>query len=237
MENEQQITGEKKNFFGTKTNGTLLLVLTMLMVIAIVIMLGDKQKYFPVREGAIEKVVQNNTQGDVQAKVAYPNLPDQSAPGFIGSGKECVSDGGDHDALFGKQFREAKEAFLKNSNISEQYFQKHFSVACNKVNMVGFEYRIGEFSTKIVDYIDSRGRFFYFSNVFKNLHEIENVISKEQALALMNQCIGESKSFEVLLGTNGLYMESSRRGSEGIVTGLINLETGSCTTQWLSDRE
>jgi hypothetical protein len=77
MENEQnQPIKEKcdcgqcaecRGFFGTKTNGVLLLTLIVLMVIAIVIMLGDKQKYFPVREDVIEEVVQD----DVQVKDTY----------------------------------------------------------------------------------------------------------------------------------------------------------------------
>jgi hypothetical protein len=77
MENEQQMMNKEKcdcgqcaecrGFFGTKTNGIFLLILIVLMVIAIVIMLGDKEKYFPVREDVVEEVVQN----DLQVKDTY----------------------------------------------------------------------------------------------------------------------------------------------------------------------
>lgn len=77
MENEQNMINKEKcdcgqcaqcrGFFGTKTNGIFLLILIVLMVIAIVIMLGDKEKYFPVREDVIEEVVQD----DVQVKDMY----------------------------------------------------------------------------------------------------------------------------------------------------------------------
>lgn len=63
MENEQnQPIKEKcdcgqcsecRGFFGTKTNGIFLLILIVLMVIAIIIMLGDKEKYFGVAENTV----------------------------------------------------------------------------------------------------------------------------------------------------------------------------------------
>lgn len=108
MEQEQQATKEKtcecgqcsecRGFFGSKTNGILLLVLIALMIIAIVIMLGDKQKYFPTVKNRTEEVSINagNTVDCEETNRQYKEMYDESVfiEGVItGKNLSCYSDG------------------------------------------------------------------------------------------------------------------------------------------------
>jgi hypothetical protein len=71
MENEQNQIVEQKSFFSSKTNGVLLLALIVLVVIALVWMWQDKEKYFGVGESVTEEVVID--QQEVKDTYTYTN--------------------------------------------------------------------------------------------------------------------------------------------------------------------
>ncbi len=79
MENENQSIKQKcecgecvqcRGFFGSKTNGILLLILIILMIIALLWMWQDRQKYLSMLENKTEEVVQEE-QGEQQVKDTY----------------------------------------------------------------------------------------------------------------------------------------------------------------------
>lgn len=140
---------------------------------------------------------------------------------------------------------EARQALISNSKMSESYFKKHFSLYCANSdhpmptysNHVVFTYKIGDYVTKISDSVDDRGRFYGFKNNFKDLHEIENVISKRSALLNMQTCIGGINYPFIILKQEkneiGLYLEAIFGSSPLVLRGRINLETGMCSKESL----
>ena len=65
----------QNNFFGSKLNTVLLLILIVLMVFALRIMLKDKEIYFPNLNNSIDKDYKINTEekNDYQSNVTSPS--------------------------------------------------------------------------------------------------------------------------------------------------------------------
>ena len=196
---------------------------------------SGKESGQPIREVLLPIII-----GETKAGQEYPNVQSMSDDQIASfelrtHGERCVEGGDNVTDKNHPLVLEAKQTLISNSKISEPYFEKHFSLYCASPydNHVVFTYKIGDYVTKIADSVDSRGRFYSFRNVFKDLHEIENVISKKDALLKMQACIGGINIATVILeqGQAGLYLQSTfGKGPLGLI-GKINLETGVCSKE------
>jgi hypothetical protein len=124
-----------------------------------------------------------------------------------------------------------KNYMLQNTNISSKYFDEHFRFGClmyddsndNETSQLLF----GIFYFSIGEYVRDIQISLYPSKIsFKDLNEIKNTITKEEAIKKMESCIpNPNKSLSIRLYSGGLFVIGF--GDKHWV-GEVNLETGKC---------
>lgn len=142
--------------------------------------------------------------------------------------------------------KEGQNVFLENTNLSEDYFDKHFEFACGGENkysgvdhvsrMVVFKFNIGEYSKNVsvydLPFLKGSGKFNY-----KGLNEIKQVMSKAEAINKITECLG-FKPNSLSLELNGVLLnEPAFSGltllgysASNNMNASLNLESGECAT-------
>lgn len=125
----------------------------------------------------------------------------------------------------------AKNVILKDSKISEKYFNEHFKFISGVnepyIHKVDFLFSIGEYSMITGVSLPNKNGDFTYSE-FGNFHEISKVMSKEEAGRALIKCLGNNpfKYQQAILSirNGGLFMYVSDTKWDA----SLNLETGEC---------
>lgn len=94
--------------------------------------------------------------------------------------------------------------------------------------MVFFTYSIGEYVARLSLYNIYQTGGGSANFIYGGLHEINSVISKEQAVNKLQTCIPDFKIDEIQLNKTGFYITAHNNSHHG----MLNLETGECTKEF-----
>lgn len=143
--------------------------------------------------------------------------------------------------------KQAKTTILRNSGVSEEYFDNHFSVDCILENnsdrtynskTVIYKFTIGDYQAKTSISTLANGEFgspYQGVVAFKNLKEIQSVIPYDIAMSKIKDCSKSPiKTLHLALGTDNtinsttLFLQAQNYRDQNIT---LNLETGECATR------
>ncbi len=116
--------------------------------------------------------------------------------------------------------------FISRHNLSREYFENNFTFDCGseKQSSAYYNFTVGDYSVRI-SLSNNPGDISYYDG----LHEITSVIPKEDAYKKLEACLsGTPEGTELQLYKGELKMLATRNG----VLGLLNLETGECSTEY-----